>query len=154
MSRLLSLALLGTCALAFACSSSSDGDAASDSGLPDSGLPDTFSDCPDAVCPVQLGAFTANPGAIPYCPPKQADLELDCTEHPGLETGTCGELYVARYVYGFPGDYYQCVYSSGALVGAKWAPDNHPTQIAGTQPPETCALAPACSDGGADAATD
>lgn len=147
MTKTCALALLGTIALA-ACSSSS-------SETSKNGLPSEFGDCDASVCEVQLVAFQAHPGSIPYCPAKQADLDLSCSTHPDVQTATCAGLYVARITYGFPGDYYQCVYEGGALAGAKWAPDNHPTQIAGKQPADGCALSQQCMDSGAsDGGTD
>jgi hypothetical protein len=136
-------------ALVLAGCGSSDSSAGGDAG--DGGLSDTFHDCGATVCQVSLAAFTDNAGAIPYCPAARADVDLSCADNPGLQTGTCGDLWTARVVYGFPGDFYECSYDSGgALVGAKWAPDNHPTQIAGTQPPDTCTLGAQCADAGTD----
>lgn len=149
------LALFGTLACV-ACNGSGDTatthhatDSGAETGPSDSGLPDSFGDCSADVCEVKLSAFTANPGSIPYCPTQKADLDLSCAGTLDVQTATCGELFVARLGYGFPGDYYQCIYTSDALVGAKWAPDNHKTQIAGTQIPESCTLVPQCArDGG------
>lgn len=124
-------------------------------------LPDSFGDCDGgSVCEVSLAAFTKNPGAIPYCEASRsaALAALACTSGMSITDGTCGDLYSIRYVYGPPGDYYQCVYndSLGQLVGAIWAPDNHPMQVAGTRPPADCQLGntPCPDAGAADAATE
>lgn len=44
------------------------------------------------------------------------------------------------------GDFYECIYDAkqGELVGAKWSPDNHPTQFAGVQLPASCSLSNVC----------
>ncbi len=147
MTRLVLVAILGV----VACSSSNAGTGG------DAGLPDSFGDCGAAVCEVGLAAFTKDAGSIPYCPPDRASFDLSCSANPGLHGATCANLWTVRNVYGFPGDFYQCVYDtgSGALVGAKWAPDSHPVQIAGTQPPLSCSPEPLCADAGSgDAATD
>lgn len=136
------------------CSTSSPS-ATNDAG--DAGLADTFGDCGAATCEVALAAFTKTPGSIPYCPPSRASVDLSCPGGVVMSGATCADVFTVRTVYGFPGDFYECRYdvTSGALVGAKWAPDNHPTQFAGVQLPASCALADLCPDGGAnDAAAD
>lgn len=74
------------------------------------------------------------------------DVDLDCPAAGSAQGGTCDDKWSVRYVYGFPGDFYECVYdaSSGELVGAKWAPDNHPVQFAGEQLQASCQLTPVC----------
>ena len=52
-----------------------------------------------------------------------------------------------RHVYyAFTGDFYECIYDAAEsdLVGAKWSPDNHPTQFAGVQLPASCVLSDVC----------
>jgi hypothetical protein len=61
--------------------------------------------------------------------------------------GTCGDYWAVRSVYfTFTGDFYECIYDAnqGELVGAKWSPDNHPTQFAGVQLPSNCSLSDVC----------
>lgn len=103
------------------------------------GLPKTFGECGASICEVDLAAFTGATG-IPHC----ADRREDALVCGGGEVtdGVCDGLYVVRTVYGPPGDHFDCVYddASGDLVGARWAPDAHPVQIAGEQPPATCVL--------------
>ena len=113
-----------------------------------SGLPTEFQDCASAPCEVALEAFTRNPGTIPYCPTTQAQVDLSCDTNPDLFAGTCDGYWAVRYVYGFPGDFYECIYdaSDGALVGARWAPDNHPTQLAGEELPADCSLPAVCGE--------
>ena len=138
---------------AFACSSSSD-------ETPKSQLPSEFGDCGKSVCVVALGAFTKHPGVTPYCEATRTDAlaNLSCTTGNVVSGGTCADVYVLRIVYGFPGDHYDCVYDAkaGKLVGARWAPDSHPTQIAGKQMPDGCNLDESpCGDAGVnDAGSD
>ena len=146
MTRIGFLAWIGTVVL-MGCSDSSS-DSKKD------GLPTSFGDCDASQCEVALSAFSDKPGTIPYCPKQQTDLELSCTTSPNLSAATCGELFAARFVYAFTGDFYQCIYQGGALVGAKWSPDNHPTQVAGTPLPDDCALTAQCADGGSDSGAD
>jgi hypothetical protein len=64
-----------------------------------------------------------------------------------LLTGTCGDYWAVRSVYYvFTGDFYECIYDAnkGELVGAKWSPDNHPTQFAGVQLLASCSLSDVC----------
>lgn len=107
-------------------------------------LPTTFGDCGGAAtCEVSLVAFGKDSKAIPYCPATR-DEAASCTGPLATAGGTftsgqCGALEVFRDTYGFPGDFYQCHYdATGALVGAIWAPDSHPKQIAGEQVPAEC----------------
>jgi len=61
--------------------------------------------------------------------------------------GTCGDYWAVRSVYYvFTGDFYECIYDAnqGELVGAKWSPDNHPTQFAGVQLSANCSLSNVC----------
>ncbi len=138
-------------ALLLAACTSSTASPGSDAG--DASLPDSFGDCGAAVCEVALSAFTKSPGTTPYCPADRASVDLSCAGNPELSGATCAGIWTVRRVYGFPGDFFECSYdtSSGALVGAKWAPDNHPVQIAGTQLAATCALIALCPDAGGDA---
>jgi len=98
------------------------------------------------------------PVTIPYCTSTKDAVDLSCPAATGAHTGTCGDHWAVRYVYGFPGDFYECIYdaSTGVLVGAKWSPDNHPTQFAGEQLPASCQLTTVCdvSDAGTDAPSD
>ncbi len=147
--------LLLTGGLAAACSSSEQDSGAKPDAGADSSLPTTFGDCASPPCQVALEAFTKNPSTLPYC--ESTKPAVDCSSGSEMFAGTCGDLYAIRSVYGFPGDFYECIYrvSSDALVGAKWSPDSHPVQIAGEQLPTGCQLDAACPDGGAsDAATD
>ncbi|MCA9593140.1 MAG: hypothetical protein KC776_07510 [Myxococcales bacterium] len=142
------LALLVLAAgLAVACSSSEAGESAGK----DSGLPTSFGDCSSPPCQVALEAFTS--GTKPYCSTDKPTVE--CSSTNDVRTATCGDVFVVRTVYGFPGDFYECLYdtTSNALVGAKWSPDNHPTQIAGKQLPDGCTPTPVCAvslDAGSD----
>lgn len=122
-------------------------------------LPDTFGDCGGlSTCEVDLSAFTKSPGTIPYCEGLLATAldNIQCANSVNL--GSCDGLYAIRNTYGFPGDYFTCVYNeaTGELVGAIWSPDSHPRQIAGTLPPDSCELTedPCTDAGAADAATD
>ncbi len=114
----------------------------------DSDLPTRFGvgDCASPPCEVALEAFTNNPGTIPHCTTTKDAVDLSCPAATGAYTGTCGDNWAVRYVYGFPGDFYECIYdaSTGVLVGAKWSPDNHPTQFAGEQLPVSCQLTAVC----------
>ena len=93
-----------------------------DQKCPDAGPPDTFVDCSNPPCEVSLDAFTADPGAIPYCEGDLAAARTSpwCTESPPPEGGSCEGLYTIRYTYGPPGDNFTCVYyePTGALIGA------------------------------------
>jgi len=122
--------------LTLACGCSDDG---TNNG---SQLPTSFGDCASPPCEVALEAFTNNPGTIPYCTSTKDAVDLSCPAATGALTGTCGDYWAVRYVYGFPGDFYECIYDAGTglLVGAKWSPDNHPTQFAGEQLPASCQL--------------
>jgi hypothetical protein len=109
-------------------------------------LPSTFGDCASPPCEVALEAFTQDPGTLPYCSSNKDAVDLSCPAASGAHTGTCGDKWALRYVYGFPGDFYECIYdaSTGLLVGAKWSPDNHPTQFAGEPLPASCQLTAVC----------
>ena len=125
------------CGFSIACSSSSG-----------SGLPSSFGDSASPPCEVALEAFTKDPNTLPHCESSRDAVDLTCPTASAAETGTCEERWVVRYVYGFPGDFWECVYeaSAGALVGAKWAPDNHPVQFAGEQLPAGCQLTAVCEE--------
>ena len=112
----------------------------------DSGLPTSFGDCASPPCEVALEAFTKDPSTLPYCPGNREEVDLSCPAASSAQTGTCEDRWAVRYVYGFPGDFYECVYdvNGGALVGAKWAPDSHPVQFAAEQLPPGCPLTPVC----------
>lgn len=116
------------------------------SGSSESGLPNSFGDCASPPCEVALAAFTKDPTTLPHCEGTKDEVDLTCPAANTAQTGSCEGKWVVRYVYGFPGDFYQCVYDAdtGALVGARWAPDSHPVQLAGEQLPAGCALMPAC----------
>ena len=115
----------------------------------DSGLPTEFGDCASWPCEVALEAFTTNPDRLPYCESRRDDVELSCptSSESQLFAGTCDEYWAVRHVYyAFTGDFYECIYDAtqGVLVGAKWSPDNHPTQFAGVQLPTSCTLYDVC----------
>jgi hypothetical protein len=114
----------------------------------DSDLPTRFGDCASPPCEVALDAFTMNPGRV-HCESSKDTVELSCpaTANQLLLAGTCGDYWAVRSVYyAFTGDFYQCIYDAnqGELVGAKWSPDNHPTQFAGVQLPANCSLSNVC----------
>lgn len=111
-------------------------------------LPTSFGDCASPPCEVALEAFTSDPGTLPYCANNDDEIDLSCPTANGAYSGNCEDNWAVRYVYGFPGDFWECVYdaSTGALVGAKWSPDNHPTQFAAQQLPAGCQLTPVCDD--------
>jgi len=138
----LALALGGALANGCGDEEAASTDAGSDSGAGDAAgesPPSDFHDCSDPPCRVSLDAFTKMPGTTPYCEPSKPAVPFVCGGE--VHAGTCDGLYSLRYVYGFPGDYFQCVYDgAGTLVGAIWTPDNHPQQVAGTVPPPGCAL--------------
>jgi hypothetical protein len=111
------------------------------------GLPSTFGDCASPPCEVALEAFTDHPETIPHCERSMSSVDSACDSTVEIKTGTCGDHWAMRTIYGFPGDFYECIYDArdGALVGAKWAPDNHPTQVAGEQLASGCDLSePLC----------
>jgi hypothetical protein len=75
------------------------------------------------------------------------DTSCPATTESLLLTGTCDDYWAVRNVYfAFTGDFYECIYDAneGRLVGAKWSPDNHPTQFAGAQLPASCDLSNVC----------
>ena len=113
----------------------------------ESGLATQFGDCASPPCEVALEAFTMSPDTLPHCESNRDAVDPSCPV--GSEawlTGDCGEYWAVRLVYGFPGDFYECIYGAdqGELVGAKWSPDNHPTQFAGEQLPPDCSLPAIC----------
>lgn len=112
------------------------------------GLPSSFGDCASPPCEVALGAFTKDPSTLPHCETDRDTVDLTCPTASAAHAGTCEEKWVIRYVYGFPGDFWECVYDARAaeLVGAKWAPDNHPVQFAGEQLPAGCQLTAVCEE--------
>ncbi len=77
----------------------------------------------------------------------------NCDAGPGilghLSVGECGSLEVVRWVYGFPGDTYECFYprDGGAPVGGINFSD-HGVIVAGEIAECTTLAAPACRDGG------
>ncbi|MFW2390153.1 MAG: hypothetical protein ACN4G0_17585 [Polyangiales bacterium] len=115
-------------------------------GSSETGLPNSFGDCASPPCEVALEAFTKDPTTLPHCPSAQDEVDLSCPAASSSETGACEGKWAVRYVYGFPGDFYQCIYDSDteALVGAKWAPDSHPVQFAGEQLAADCVLMQVC----------
>lgn len=114
----------------------------------DSDLPTRFGDCASPPCEVALEAFTTMIPGVVRCESSRDAVDLSCTTtNQLLLTGTCGDYWAVRFVYyEFTGDFYECIYDAnqGELVGAKWSPDNHPTQFAGVQLPAGCSLSSVC----------
>lgn len=119
--------------LAIACSSEKDESPEAQS------LPNAFGDCGAAECEVSLEAFDEHCEATL----EEANAALPCNTNSVVTSGTCDRLHAIRDTYAMSGDNYLCIYdeTTGALVGARWTPDNHPRQYAGTQLPDSCELA-------------
>ncbi len=101
-------------------------------------LPSAFGDCSQEPCEVTLSAFTScGENCLPDCPltqPTEEETATACDSFHAVGETSCESLTGLRFTYAWTGDFFDCYYdSSRALVGARWAPDNHQTQIAGQQ---------------------
>lgn len=135
---------------------------ATDAGQVDAGR-DAGADA-GPVCtgvPATLTQYTCLAAAFPYPSPCQATLEatlaqrqnVDCDAGPGIVgyvgVGECADLRSVAWVYGFPGDTYECFYArdGGAWTGGINFSDRG-TFVGGHVGGCPQQAPPACRDGG------